>query len=216
MSEIYFFVFHSLPHLMIDWCFVKTLSQNKFWMDIVIVQRGRVSSLLIFSVFSTNVQKLPGWSREWDWIVACTMIDTRLWLLLRGSSVKWVFLHVQRINISLCSPDLAPHDGLWHGGCVLCRLADAVSKLRPRGVKCRFRGRCTGPVTDLWLFMRRSKTNKWKTNKQITRSHPQATEQPWEQNLHSGRQSLRQSWMKVRASLIGWSFDVWRKFSLKR
>ena len=84
---------------------------------------------------------------------------TLLWLLSEGSSVKWVFLHVQRINISLCWPDLAPLDGLWHG-CVRARLADAVSKLRPRGVKCRCRGRCIGLVTDLSLFIRKSKTNK--------------------------------------------------------
>ena len=80
-------------------------------------------------------------------------------IVVGGSSVKWVFLHVQGINISLCWPDLAPLDGLWHG-CVRARLADAVSKLRPRGVKCRCRGRCIGPVTDLSLFIRKSKTNK--------------------------------------------------------
>ena len=123
-------------------------------------------------------------------------------IVVGGSSVKWVFLHVQGINISLCWPDLAPLDGLWHG-CVRARLADAVSKLRPRGVKCRCRGRCIGPVTDLSLFIRKSKTNNWKqkqTNKHITGSHSQATDQPWGRSLHSDRLYLRQLWMKVRES----------------
>ena len=78
-------------------------------------------------------------------------------------------------------------------------LPDAVSNLRPRGVKCRFREPSKGTVTELWLFSKKKSTSKkWKRKSNNKSVHLQATEQPWGQNLHSGRQYLRQLWAKVR------------------
>ena len=45
-------------------------------------------------------------------------------------------------------------------------LPDAVSNLRPRGVKCRFREPSKGTVTELWLFGKKVNKQKMKEKKQ--------------------------------------------------
>ena len=48
-------------------------------------------------------------------------------------------------------------------------LPDAVSNLRPRGVKCRFREPSKGTVTELWLFSKKSQQAKNEREKATTK-----------------------------------------------
>ena len=49
-------------------------------------------------------------------------------------------------------------------------LPDAVSNLRPRGVKCRFREPSKGTVTELWLFSKKVNKQKMKEKRQQQKS----------------------------------------------